>query len=216
MNSFLNLNRHKIGFAFFICLLIVLIFIAIIGIFSNSNQESLNIITTVIMISLAALLFPSLIIITAYWEWLRNTRKRKKAYNTVPFDKLERLGFSKSLKNQKTKWYFTEEIKQGTINDFHLICDIDLQDPKIMEFKALVKFRAMGDNFHHIKSTLNLYDIDFDDEYITKRYNLKNLKIATDSHLKADLEKFIDLLKKENFEPEYNVVPKRVSTPAKI
>ena len=92
----------------------------------------------------------------AYLEWLSKRRVRNR-------------GFSKSFINEKTKWFFTEETKEGTINNFKIKCDITRENSNKTQFKAFVKHKQIDKNeLNRFKK----YQVIFDFEGLTKIYDI--------------------------------------------
>lgn len=115
MTGFLELNRHKIIFAFKVLSITFIILASIpltIGLFSGELPDLL----LLILILLSAVIgFPLLVITLGYLDWLSKQQSRLKAFSAQPFNQLDQLGFLESYLNDKTKWYFTEEIKEGLV-----------------------------------------------------------------------------------------------------
>lgn len=203
MDRFLKLNKHKLRFAFFatsITFLTIVIIILAIGYF---NEQFPDIVLLTIVLLGAGIGFPLFIITLAYLEWLSKRRVRKRAFSKPPFDRLDKIGFSKSFINEKTKWFFTEESKEVVINDFKIKCDITRNNSKTIQFKALVNHRQIDkDEFKHLERHFKNQDIIFDFEGLIKMYDIKRPTIVSAQQLESDLIKFTELLKKENFEPQ--------------
>ena len=203
MDGFLKLNRHKLRFAFIatslIFLSLALIFLEI-G-YYNEQLPDIILLTTILLV--AGIGFPIFIISIAYLEWLSKRRVRKRAFSKPPFNQLDKIGFSLSLINEKTKWFFTEESKESVINDFKIKCDITRENSKTIQFKALVNYRQIDkDEFKHLEQHFKNHGIIFDFEGLVKMYDMKKPTIHSAQQLKSDLIKFTELLKKENFKPQ--------------
>ncbi|HOI00810.1 MAG TPA: hypothetical protein PLE85_09765 [Bacteroidales bacterium] len=200
MDSFLINNRQKLGFAFKVISLIFLTTIAtiilIMGFFKNQIPD-IGLLLTIILS--AGLVLPIFIIGLAYLKWLNRTRIRKRIYSTSPLDRLEEIGFTKLLINSNTKWYFTEEIKSGQINDFQVLCN---GAPRIIEFTALTEPLCLDQNeYKDLKARLKQDSLYPNFEGITKQYCLGQLRVLSIEQIKLDLEQLTDILKREEIKP---------------
>ncbi|BDD01418.1 hypothetical protein [Persicobacter psychrovividus] len=202
MDGFLKLNKHKLRFAFVATSLIFLslaLILLIIGYFNEQFPDPVLLITILLV---AGIGFPIFIIAIAYLEWLSKRRVRKRAFSKSPYDKLPKIGFTKTFINEKTKWFFTEETKEGFVNNFKIKCDITRENSKTIQFKALVEHRQIDkDEFKRLEHLFNKYDVIFDFEGLTKLLDINNPAIASVQQLESELMKFTELLKNENFEP---------------
>ena len=203
MDGFLKLNRHKLRFAFIATSLIFLSLALIFLVIGYYNEQLPDIILLTTILLVAGIGFPIFIISIAYLEWLSKRRVRKRAFSKPPFNQLDKIGFSLSLINEKTKWFFTEESKESVINDFKIKCDITRENSKTIQFKALVNYRQIDkDEFKHLEQHFKNHGIIFDFEGLVKMYDMKKPTIHSAQQLKSDLIKFTELLKKENFKPQ--------------
>lgn len=202
MTSFLNINRHKLTFAFKatsgIFTLIIFTIIIIIGLTKN-NYPNLDLL--IIVILSASIGFPIFILGLAYIEWLSKRRVRKKALEYCPFDQLDKIGFTVSYLHEKTKWYFTEVTKEIKINGYRIQVDTKRESPKTLEFKVFVQSPEIDEEaFKRLETKLKQDDIYFDFDGPVKKYNLKRPINLTAEQLKTDLTKFVEILKNEKFE----------------
>lgn len=138
----------------------------------------------------------------AYIVWTSKRRVRNRAFNKHPFDELDKIGFTVSRINEKTKWSFTEETKEIKINGFLIQCDVYRGSPNVIIFKAFVKHKTIGkDRFKFLRIKFREDNIYFENGNLQKLYNLKNIENLSNEKLKSDLIGFVDLLIKERFEP---------------
>lgn len=203
MDGFLKLNRHKLRLASFTTsitfLTIVIIFIAI----GYSKGQFPDIILIITILLSAGIGIPFFIITLAYLDWLSKQKVRKRAFSKAPFDRLDKIGFSKSFINEKTKWFFTEETKEAYINEFKIKCDITRENSKIIQFKALVTQRLIDeDELKHLERSFKNQGIIFDYDGLVKIYDIKRPIATSIQQLKSDLIKFTELLKRKGFEPQ--------------
>lgn len=203
MKQFYDLNRHKFRFLFWatsaVCLALVFVFLIIGAIVGQFPDLAL----LMIIIFTAGIGSPLFIIALGYLDWLFNRKVRKRAYSKTPFDELENIGFSKAYINVQSKWYFTEEIKAATIDGFTVECDIYRNTPKIVRFKALIKWRHIEkQEFKQLQGSFKQDNIEFDGGGLTKMYNVKRINTFTILQLKTDLETFTKQLRQEDFEPD--------------
>jgi hypothetical protein len=202
VNEFIKLNGSKLLFAFkatsiiFLTIAIILLTIS----FFAGQLPDLVLLTVILLTSGIGL--PFFILIIAYLEWLSKQGIRKRAFSKPPFDQLDKIGFNRSFINDKNKWYFTETIKEGIINDFKIKCNVTRENSKTILFKALTEPRRIEKNeFKILEIGFQRSDIMFDEGGLTKFYNINLPTVRTIEHLKSDLEQFTSTLKKENFNP---------------
>lgn len=203
MDGFLKLNRYKIRFVFVTTSLLFLSIAIILLIIGYLNEQLPDIILLTTIFSVAGIGIPIFVIAVSYLEWLSKQRMRKRVFSKTPFDKLPKIGFKKSFLNEKTKWYFTEETKEGVINNFKIKCDITRENSKMIQFKALVEYRQIDKNeLKRLEQHFHKYDVIFDFEGLTKMVDINRQTINTEQQLESELRKFTELLKNENFEPK--------------
>lgn len=203
MDGFLKLNRHKLQFAFtatsITFLTIVIIFLTI-GYFKEQFPDMALLATVLLGGGIA---FPLFIIAIAYLEWLSKRKVRKRAFLRPPFDQLDKIGFSKSFINAHTKWYFTEETKEGVINGFKIECNITRENSTTIQFKALTKPRPIEKKeFKELQDRFKRNDIAFDWDGLIKMYDIRRPAVQTIQQLKYDLVQFTNTLSQEKFEPD--------------
>lgn len=103
MDSFLQLNKHKLKFAFtlvaFIFLITILALLALI--YFNGGKIEFDLLVVLLLVGVIG--FPIYIVVLAYFGWSSLRKKRMRAFGTPPFDKLETIGFTKSLFRENTK-----------------------------------------------------------------------------------------------------------------
>lgn len=205
MTKFLELNSRKLRFAFlftstmFTSIALIIILTAIIN--GNESLEWLEAVTILIMASIG---FPVPILGFTCLIWFNKARNRNRAFQTDPFDKLDRLGFKTVLTHEKTKWYFTEEIKEAEINGYKVQCDVQRETPKKIDFiPQVIPINMTKEIFKKIEKELKNEDIYFDfDIYLRKVYSLKRTTGITSQKLDDDLKKFVELLRSKGFEPQ--------------
>lgn len=142
------------------------------------------------------LVIPLWIIFLGFGAWVYTRKKRKKLFETKPLDKLNELGFNDSLKNEHTKWYFTETIKAGYFSEYFIQVDFNKRNTKIISFKTFIEFQKFDSQKYNM---LKKKDINLDLLEISKNYTIKKIKKITIDKLKNDIEEFIEILKKEEF-----------------
>lgn len=202
MHTFLQLNKHKLRFAFvtvsltfIILILIVLLILYFKGVFLKTG-----LLLTILFA--AGIGFPVFIIFLAYMAWLQKRFARKKIFSVAPFDQLESIGFRTSLVNDKTKWQFTEEGKEGIINGFTLKCDMQDRKQYLLEFETFVEWREMEkEEYKGIIEQFSHYNIEFGWGSFIKTYNTKRMTLNSIYELQKELEQFTGLLLKEGFNP---------------
>ena len=202
MDGFLKLNIHKLRFALIATSLIFLSLALILLVISYFNEQLPDPVLLIAIILVAGIGFPIFIIAIAYLEWLLKRRVRRRAFSKSPFDKLSKIGFNKTFINVKSKWFFTEETKEGIVNNFKIKCDKTRENSKKIQFKAIVEHIQIDKNeFKRLEQLFNKYDIIFDSEGLTKLVDINRPKKFSLQQLESELLKFTELLKSENFKP---------------
>jgi|SRR5690606_5024891 len=205
MTKFLELNSHKLKFAFLFTSTIFtsIVLMAILASIVNGNGPLDRLIVVTVLLT-ASIGFPSLIVGSVCLIWFNKARNRNRAFQTDPFDKLDRLGFKTVLTHEKTKWYFTEEIKEAEINGYKVQCDVQRETPKKIDFiPQVIPINMTKEIFKKIEKELKNEDIYFDfDIYLRKVYSLKRTTGLTSQKLDDDLKKFVELLRSKGFEPQ--------------
>jgi hypothetical protein len=145
-------------------------------------------------------LHPLLIISLGYWVWTISRFKRNQVFSNAPFNKLDEIGFQTSLKNEKTKWYFTEEVKQTIVNGFQIQCDVIIDNGKNIEFEVLNTFKQIDSNEHkRLEKLLSEFNGYFKFETVAKRYKIGQVDKLNITDIKIDLDQFTSMLKQEGF-----------------
>ncbi|MFZ4543278.1 MAG: hypothetical protein ACOYOA_04455, partial [Saprospiraceae bacterium] len=113
IHKFLYLNRKKIAFSLMVFSIVCTSFVIILfGIVILSKNEFPDISILLITLAFASIGFPIFILAIAFLEWLSKRRLRNKIFQQQPFLEFDKTGFTDSLINEHTKWYFTEETKE--------------------------------------------------------------------------------------------------------
>jgi hypothetical protein len=150
----------------------------------------------------AGIIFPLLIILTAYLAWLHKRSARSRAFSKTPFNQIEKIGFYKSHSNVKTKWFFTEEVKEGKFNDFIFVLDVCKENNHIIELEAPIEWKKLDrSKYNRLSEKFRQHGIEFRIGSLVKRYNTKRPTVHTIYDLKNDLHLFTVLLREEGFEP---------------
>ena len=197
MDRFIDLNRKKVAFSF---LTNSILFLSFLLIYNYYKGKALDL-NTILLLS-AGVGLPVLLIAAEWYQWYQKKSIRLKAFTLSPFDKLAEIGFQKHYVFAHSKLLFTEEVKRGEINDFDIICDVDRNSPKQIDFKATTKSRKIPKKeFKELKLTLKTHNIQFVSGTPIKSYNLKSIPYSNITDLDSDLKQFVDLLKDNGFEP---------------
>lgn len=136
MDSFLELNRTKLKFAFFATSLSLLTLACIFLAIGYSTNHSPSTELEYIILIFAGVVFPVFLLFLAYLGWLYKHSVKRKQFSKTPFDQLENIGFYKSYINAENKWLFTEEVREAKFNGFTVLCDVSKQNSRVIEFKA--------------------------------------------------------------------------------
>jgi hypothetical protein len=203
MYRFLQLNRHKLKFAFKATsfLFVALVSIAFTLVFINGQVPDLTLLITVFLF--AGVVFPLFTLFISYLAWYYKQWAKSKVFSKAPFDQLHELGFSDKLQAEKTKWAFTEEVKGGKINGFDVIADVLYDKRHMIEVRVYPAWKRLDrDEYKSLTRELKAQDIEFDIGCLVKQYNTKRLSMLTIDDLKRDLEELTELLKRNGFEPQ--------------
>lgn len=202
MDTFLTLNKKKLRFAFTTCSLslLVLAFISLAIAFFTGNFPDAKLLFVILFA--AGIGLPLFIILLAYLGWQHKQVSRKKTFSKNPFDQIESIGFYKAYTNQASRWFFTEEIKEGKLNGFTFIADVNREASHIIEIEALTEWQKIDKSeYDYLSKKFKQFNIEFGIGSLIKQYDTKRLNFHTIQELKADLIHFTQTLKQENFEP---------------
>ncbi len=203
MRQFLNLNRHKLTFAFKATSLIFSTLILAVFLFAYFNEGPAEIDALVFGLFLFGIVLPCFIIFISYLAWDYKQRAKRKAFSKSPFDQLHELGFSDLLLNEETKLFFTEEVKAGRINGFNMIADILYDKSHIIEVRASTAWKHLDRyEYNRLSMEFKARDIEFDIGSFVRKYNTKKLHVHTISDLERDLTDFTELLIQNGFKPQ--------------
>jgi len=200
MKQFLELNRHKLQFAFTFTATILTT--AVIIVFTVSYFKDAfpapRLLLSVLFVS--AILLPVFIISLAYLTWYHRSIVRRQSFSNSPFDQLDKIGFSKSLINEHSKWFFTEEIKVASINGHTFYCDISRDKSHVIAFRTSVTWNnPEGKKFQQVSSKLKAAGLEMDIDQLSKNYDIKKASTKNIYDIKNDLEEFAVLIKQEGF-----------------
>lgn len=204
MRNFTDINRHKILFALKVSsitfTIIVLVVFAIIGLTKNEYPDLLLFIK---VLAGASIVFPIFLVGLAYLDWYSKTQVRNKAFKQKPFNELDKIGFTVSYLYEKTKWYFTEETKELSINNYLIQCDVRRETPNTIEFKAYIKYKEIEEErMKTLVAKFKQQEIYFDFDGLVKKYNIKKAMNLTIEQIKSELTQFVQALEREKFEPD--------------
>lgn len=207
MNTFLTLNRYKVKFGFIItaltCLSLVSTFLIVA--YCTGNFPGWRLLFAIVVV--AGIVFPLFIILLAYLGWQYNHNTRRKVFSQLPFDQLESIGFYKSYYNLNTRWFFTEEIKEGKINGFTLAVDINRERRHIIDVTIETAWKHLDKaEYKRLEEKFKEYNIEFLIGALVKHYDARQPGFISIHELKNDLQYFTLLLQQEGFEPANHYV----------
>jgi uncharacterized membrane protein (DUF485 family) len=203
MDTFFNLNRAKIRFAFVATSLTLIGFVLLvltIAYFAK-NLPDKELLTAIFLAAGVGL--PIFIITLLYIKWLYRKAVRQKAFSLEPFNQLENIGFVNSFSNIETKWHFTEKVKIMLLDGYTLIIDISEESNKNLELKIPIEWKKLDKtSFNELTDKFNRHNIEVGIGCLKKKYKTNGSQFLKIDELKLDLEKFIELIKEEGFEPK--------------
>lgn len=204
MKTFLALNRKKVIFALkggsllFSLLAIILFLVGFLG-----YNQVMDFWLMVIVLICASVGMPFFIMCIGYLEWLSNRGTRNNAFRVSPFDKLDTIGFTYSLINEKSRWFFTEETKEILINGYRIQCDIKRSAPKIIEFNAIVRLLPnRKDAVTSIEDNFEIDKLEFGLGVITKKYDTRVSSNMPIEQVEYELVNFVAILNLAGFVPQ--------------
>jgi hypothetical protein len=203
MDTFYKLNKEKIRFGFVVSSLILIgfvLFVLAIAYFTNNMPHK----ELLFVIFLAASIgFPILIIMLPYILCLYMQKIRKKLFSVEPFNQLQSIGFVDTFTNIHTKWHFTEKVKTALMDGYTLIVDISVGSNNAFIFEIPVEWKMLDKaSFNELTDKFKKHNINFGIECLKKRYQINKQTFLNIDELKLDLEKFVELIKEEGFEPK--------------
>lgn len=203
MDTFLELNRHKLKRAFFLASLVSLgpVALFVLPAYFFGNLQTGQLLTSIILgIGIGSLF----LILLTYLTWLVNRRARHKVFAKAPFYDIENIGFYKSYIGSNSKWSLTEEIREGKLNGFTLRMDFSKERGRhFIEFNIPVEWKKLDKiEFNRLTQKLKQHNIELRIGSLVKLYDTKQQMLPTVSELKHDLELFTTLLQQEGFKPK--------------
>ena len=203
MDTFFKLNRQKIKFAFKVASLSLISFVVVVLTiaFFTGGLPDIKLLISILLVAGVGL--PTFIVCLSYLKWIAKRTGRRKAFSTVPFDELNNIGFVDTFSNLDTKWEFTEIVKSSKIDGYDVVIDISEQHNNCLELKIAVEWKKLDKTtFRIIESKFNQYQIELGIGCLKKRYEYRKHQFSSIGELKLDLEKCIELIKAEGFEPK--------------
>jgi hypothetical protein len=202
MKKFLQLNKHKLKFAFKVSSLVFVSLVSIVFIIVSITSGIPDYSLIIIVILTAGIAFPCFTLFISYLAWYYKRWAKEKAFATPPFNELHVFGFTDKLQGEKTKWAFTEMVKGGAIHGFDMIADVLYNERNIIEVRAFTTWRQLDTmEYKRLSREFEEYNIEFDIGCFVKKYNIKRMSHLTINDLKRDLEEFTMLLKQNGFVP---------------
>ena len=197
MKEFYRLNKIKLLKSYIFIAIIGFIFVSILLLISYLTNKFPNLELVLYIYLTAIFIFPLFAIFMAFLDWTTNKYLKNKWFNKKPLVDLDKLGFINEIYNANNKWYFTEIIKKGIINDFKIECNIKRNSPKYVEFSTNVSVNHLTDT--DIERIINeLKEKKLFDELEGIRLKIKIDKLNTIDELKETLTDFVNTLKTYN------------------
>ncbi len=126
----------------------------------------------------------------------------KKVYSTSPFNKLENIGFKEKTIHKENRWRFTDKITFKKINDYEIVVDIDPKKYAVIKFFVKCQFKKRSkDELKEIQKKIKEYNINFDYNGMSKKYNVRKMTVISISQSDQELHEFVSLLKSLHIEP---------------
>lgn len=199
MDTFLRLNRQKLKPAFIRISLVSLGLISIFLVFAylTGNLPEGQLLLSIILTTGVG--FPLFIMLLGYLTWLLNHKARQNTFSKTPFNQIENIGFYKAYVGDMSKWSFTDEIKEGTVNGFNLRMDISKEKGhRFIEFDTPVHWKKLDNaEYNRLSEQLKQFNAELRIGSIAKQYDTRKQTLQTASDLKKDLELFTALLRQE-------------------
>ena len=205
METFIELNRHKLKFAFVSISLVfsgLVLLIFLIAFLATGNLPNGQLLLSIILAS--GIGFPLFIMILGYLTWRVNHKARQNAFSKTPFNQIESIGFHKSYIDDMSKWSFTEQIREGKLNGFTLRMDMSKEKGyQFIDFEIPVEWKELDKSeFNRLMEEFKQYNAEFRIGSIVKQYDTRQHALKAVSDLKHDLELFTMTLQQKGFEPK--------------
>jgi len=104
MDTFLQLNKEKIGPTFIRLSLILLGLVSIVLAIGNLNGSLPNGQLLLFIFLASGIGFPLFMLFLGYIGWLLNHTTRQKAFSKIPFNQIEKIGFYTYHLDHNSKW----------------------------------------------------------------------------------------------------------------
>ncbi|WP_276135096.1 hypothetical protein [Polluticoccus soli] len=205
MDVFVIINRRKVFYALAFCGILFMIPIAGFLLIARSRGAVIPSALVVITLAVAAIVLPLCILAVAWWDWWDKDRRKRKVFNTAPLGQLGSIGFQLVVVNHRAQYFFTELTVAGLIRDFVIIGNADKKQPGYVQFQAMTKNTLRAKGTVALRRRLRKQGILDHAGQPVKVYTKKQLRQLTIDQLLHDLERFIDTLKAEGFEPNYHL-----------
>ena len=203
MDTFLQLNRHKLTATFVRLSLILLGLVSVVLLIAylTGNFPTGQLLIAILLVT--AIGFPLFVMFLGYIGWQINHKARIKAFSKVPFSDVENIGFVKAYIGDNSKWVFADEIKKGKFNGFTLTMDVSKEKGHTLEFDIPTKWKKLDKNdYSRLTEKFKQHNIEFRMGSLVKQYDPRQSQLQTVSELKRDLELTTTILLQEGFEPK--------------
>ena len=202
MNLFLQLNQHKLKFAFVFCSLLGLGAVSLLFILGYMKQWAMPDVSERNYIFFGAGVGLPVFILTVAWlSWEVELRKMRRLLSVSPFSELKSIGFFDGMKNMRSKWNFTEIILVAQIDGFSIVCEADRNKKYSFSMTIYLMPQSKGEpELQALKRKFDARNIDFNNLVARKWYNTRKPQVTSIEEVKQDLEEFVQMLKAEGYE----------------
>jgi len=203
VKTFLELNKEKFK-SIYIRIALAFTIVASLSLAIGYLSVGLPDLKTLLFTLLATTIgFPIIIMFLGYLVWLINRKARNRAYFKSPFNQLERIGFYNIAFNVKSKWSFTDEIKQSQLNGFNMTMNLSKEKGNTIECEILTEWKQLDKiEFTRIQEKFSLHNIIFIVGGFVKLFDLNKIDHTSVFDLQKELELYVELLSQEGFVPK--------------
>jgi hypothetical protein len=201
---FIKKNRKAVitGYKWMSVIFTSLVLIVFFIMYLKNVKPDIVLFFTVVLFTV--FIIPFIITVFAFLRWWWDYSVTSKCFNSIPFNKLDSIGFKKKTLNEGSKSKFICEYYTAMINDFIVDCDVDTQnDHKNLRFKFYLQGRQIEkEDFKRIKNSIEEQNGFFDFYSVFKKYHYKKHKLTSINQLETELIEFSKLLINLNLKPD--------------
>jgi len=155
----------------------------------------------VMIFALTLFFFPMFIVGVWIFDWFRKRKCKNRMLSKNPYSDLKKIRFIKKMivSNHNN---LVDYIQFAEINGCEIIFDVNINKPKVVEFRILgITGGLSSSEFIQKSKELAIHNIDFSFYGFTKRINTKKENLSSIQELESNLKEFTHIVKKIKYEP---------------